>query len=93
LANFTFFELAAAVPNLFVIITSGPRCEHVRSKLSGNFLFARDSPAQNQRQRYRIAISEMGRQVRMLLRKKVRYHVRAAGKVYIWGATVAGKVN
>jgi len=26
----------------------------------------------NQRQRYRIAISEMGRQVRMLLRKKVR---------------------
>ena len=39
----------------------------------------------------RIAISAMERQVRMLLRTKVRYHVRAA--VYIWGATVAGKVN
>jgi len=38
--NSAFFELAAAVPNLFVVITSGPRCERVRSKLLGNFLFA-----------------------------------------------------
>jgi len=40
-----------------------------------------------------LPFPKMGRQVRMLLRKKVRYHVRAAGEVYIWGATVAGKVN
>ena len=31
-----------------------------------------------------IAISAVERQVRMLLRTKVRYHVRAAGEVYIW---------
>src|SRR5260370_3521715 len=45
LRNSNFFELAAAVPNLFVVITSGPRCEPVRSKVSGKFLFASDSGA------------------------------------------------
>jgi hypothetical protein len=33
------------------------------------------------------------RQIWMLLRTKVRYHMRASAEVYAWAATVAGKVN
>ena len=57
-----------------------------------DFLFARDSPKISG-SATELPFPKWGGRVRMLLRKKVRYHVRAVSGGLNLGATVAGKVN